>query len=301
MILSGTPRADGNGSALSSERRIWPSGAAMPAKGPHAPDPLSNPRSRSAPATTDAADPVVVKVQCPVPVAASRDALNRGSPRLDQEKHSAKYVSGETAQLDVALARSLGPGYNPEETRAMAMPVPERIRPLRRVEYDRLVELGHFEGERIELLEGRLIEMTPIGPPHSSGVQKLTVLLVRALADRATVRIQCPFAALDTSEPEPDVAVVPLGDYDTEHPSEAYLIIEVAESSLLRDRGVKQRIYAASGVPEYWVVDVQRKCIEVYRDPRGQKYHSLETVPHTGSIAVGRFPDVVVRVRDVMR
>src|SRR5262249_47478229 len=108
----------------------------------------------------------------------------------------------------------------------MAMPVPDVIRPLRRAEYDQLVALGAVEDERIELLEGQLVGMTPIGAPHSSAVQKLNALLVPALAGRASVRIQSPFAALDTSEPEPDVAIVPLGDYDTEHPNQAYLVIE---------------------------------------------------------------------------
>jgi Uma2 family endonuclease len=127
------------------------------------------------------------------------------------------------------------------------------------------------------------------------------VLLIPPLVRRATVRLQSPFAALATSEPEPDVAVVPLGDYDTAHPNEAYLIIEVAESSLAQDRGTKQRIYAASSVPEYWIVNVRERCIEVYRDPQGDTYLTRGKVPHSGSIAVSRFPDVVVRVSDVIR
>src|SRR5262249_61644787 len=91
---------------------------------------------------------------------------------------------------------------------------PEGFRPLRRVEYDKLIELGAFQNEHIELLEGLLVPMSPIGPPHSSSVQKLNELLLPKLLGRATVRIQSPFAALEISEPEPDVAVVPLGDYD---------------------------------------------------------------------------------------
>src|SRR6185295_14352342 len=102
-------------------------------------------------------------------------------------------------------------------------------RPLRRAEYDHLVSLGAFENERIELLDGLLVPMSPIGPPHSSAVQELTTLLVVAFLGRATVRIQLPFAALALSEPEPDVAVVPLGDYAKAHPNSAHLIIEVAE------------------------------------------------------------------------
>ncbi|HEY6726730.1 MAG TPA: Uma2 family endonuclease, partial [Polyangiaceae bacterium] len=117
------------------------------------------------------------------------------------------------------------------------------IRPLRRQEYDQLVALGAFVDERIELLEGQLVPMSPIGPPHSSAVQTLTELLLPALLGRARVFSQSPFAALDSSEPDPDVAIVPLGDYHHEHASEAYLIIEVAQSSLARDRGQKQRIY----------------------------------------------------------
>lgn len=88
---------------------------------------------------------------------------------------------------------------------------PDRLRPLRRVEYDRLVEMGAFEGQRVELLYGMVVAMSPHGPPHDSSIEELNELLVRALAGRARVRIQFAFAASDGSEPEPDVAVVPKG------------------------------------------------------------------------------------------
>lgn len=182
----------------------------------------------------------------------------------------------------------------------MAMPVPDVIRPLRRAEYDQLIALGAFQDERIELLEGQLVAMTPIGAPHSSAIQVLTMLLVPALLGRASVRIQSPFAALDTSEPEPDVAIVPLGAYRTEHPSEAYLLIEVAESSLGRDRGLKQRIYARAGVPEYWIVNIAERCIEVYREPRHDGYALCERVPHGGAVAPLHFSDVRVEVAEVV-
>src|SRR5258705_7967248 len=117
-------------------------------------------------------------------------------------------------------------------------------RPLRRVEYDKLVELGVFEGERIELLEGRLVYMTPPGPPHASTVDKLMELFFRGLGDRARIRVQSPFAALETSEPQPDLAIVPRADYEREHPSRADLVIEVSDSSLRYDRGPKLPVYA---------------------------------------------------------
>jgi Uma2 family endonuclease len=183
----------------------------------------------------------------------------------------------------------------------MAMPHDDPIRPLRRAEYDQLIALGAFEDERIELLEGQLVEMPPIGPPHSSAVQKLTALLVPALIGRATVRVQSPFAASETSEPEPDLVVTPLGDYDTAHPTNAYWVIEVAESSLRKDRLLKQRIYAKAGVSEYWIVNTREKCIEVYRDPEPDGYATKQRVDHASSVAPRQFPDLVIAVESVMK
>jgi hypothetical protein len=102
--------------------------------------------------------------------------------------------------------------------------------PLRRTEYEKLAELGAFENERIELLNGQLVRMSPIGPPHSSTVDQLTQLLVYHLFGRTIVRVQGPFAASDESEPEPDLALLPLGNYSKEHPAQAQLLIEVAEA-----------------------------------------------------------------------
>jgi Uma2 family endonuclease len=177
----------------------------------------------------------------------------------------------------------------------------ENVRPLRRVEYEKLAELGVFEGERIELLEGALVYMSPIGTRHSSAIQKLTALLVTALGNRAAVRPQLPIAASDLSEPEPDLLVAAPGDYDTAHPSTAYLVIEVAESSLAHDRGIKQRIYAKVGVPEYWIVDVLGRAIEVYLEPAEGNYTRMVPYPHGASITLTQFPDVVIRVADVLK
>jgi Uma2 family endonuclease len=179
--------------------------------------------------------------------------------------------------------------------------VPQRIRPLRRAEYDQLIVLGAFRGEKIELIEGLLVPMSPIGPPHNSAVQKLAELFVPRLLGRANVHIQGPFAALDLSEPEPDVAVVPTGDYDTAHPDRAYLIIEVAESSLSFDRGTKLRLYAKCGVPEYWIVNLQDRVIEVYTEPAGETYARSARYERGESLRPIQFPDLEVRVTDVMK
>ena len=183
----------------------------------------------------------------------------------------------------------------------MATATTEVIRPLRRVEYDQLVALGAFQDERIELLDGALVAMSPIGAPHNSAVQKLNALLVLALNGRAAVRPQLSFAAGDLSEPEPDLALVPSGDYDTDHPAQAYLLIEVAESSLARDRGRKLRLYASCGVPEYWIVNLAERCIEVYTRPVGAAYEQMESFTRGQSIRLGAFPDVELAVASVLK
>jgi Uma2 family endonuclease len=178
----------------------------------------------------------------------------------------------------------------------------EVIRPLRRAEYDQLVRLGAFEDEKIELLDGELVAMNPIGTSHSSAVQALTELLVLALHGRAAVRCQCPFAASELSEPEPDFTIVPRGDYLDDHPSQARLIIEVAESSLAKDRGRKLRLYASCGVPEYWVVNLVERCIEVYREPAdGAAYAKVERYERGQSIQLLAFSDVSIAVSEVLK
>jgi len=132
-------------------------------------------------------------------------------------------------------------------------------------------------------------------------VRKLNELLVLALHGRATVSCQLPFAALEFSEPEPDFAILPLGDYDSDHPSEAYLIIEVSESSLAMDRGKKLRLYASCAVPEYWVVNLPERCIEVYTGPIAGAYSHVERYERGQSIRLVAFPDVSLAVSDVLK
>ena len=183
----------------------------------------------------------------------------------------------------------------------MATSAAEGIRPLRRVEYDQLVALGAFQDERIELLDGALYQMSPIGVPHNFAVQELTELLVLALHGRAKVRPQMSFAASELSEPEPDLTITPLVSWDAEQANQAHLIIEVAESSLAIDRGRKRRLYASCGVPEYWIVNLPERCIEVYTVPEGNAYARVEKYEPGQSIRLGAFSDVEIRVSDVLR
>ena len=153
------------------------------------------------------------------------------------------------------------------------------VRPLRRVEYEQLTELGMFGDEKIELLRGALVRMSPQGPYHANVVAKLTNVLASMLYPRFEVRPQLPFSADDTSMPEPDIMIVEAtGSLTSPHPSRTLLMIEVSVSSLRLDRGLKAEIYSQAGVPEYWIIDIVHRKIIVHRDPRDDGYASVQTV-----------------------
>ncbi|MBI3178215.1 MAG: Uma2 family endonuclease [Deltaproteobacteria bacterium] len=178
--------------------------------------------------------------------------------------------------------------------------MPERPRPLRRVEYEKMVELGLFDDERLELIEGVIVTMSPQGSRHAAAVRKLNHRLTLALSGRAFVQVQSPIALDEHSEPEPDVAVVPMGDYDRELPKTALLIVEVADSSLQKDRQVKSRLYAGAAIPEYWIVDLEQDVVEVWRAPRAGIFTVREERRRGDLIALDRFPDVSIAVDEIL-
>ncbi|MBV9947946.1 MAG: Uma2 family endonuclease, partial [Myxococcales bacterium] len=118
---------------------------------------------------------------------------------------------------------------------ATALPASQPGR-MTRAEFESLVRRGVLDDAHVELLYGRLVSMSPIGGPHVYSVRHLNEALVGALRGRANVDVQAPFAASDDSEPQPDILVAPPGDYLDAPPSQALLIVEVAETSLARDR-----------------------------------------------------------------
>ncbi len=177
---------------------------------------------------------------------------------------------------------------------------PEKPRPLRRGEYEAMVELGLFEDERLELIEGVIVTMSPQGSRHAAAVRKLNHYLTLALAGRAFVQVQSPLALDEYSEPEPDLAVVPIADYDRELPKTALLIIEVADSSRQKDRLVKSRLYASAGIPEYWIVDLENDLVEVFRAPVGERYTFVQTRRRGEQLDVEHASDVVLPVDDIM-
>ncbi len=177
----------------------------------------------------------------------------------------------------------------------------EQIRRLRRDDYALLVERGAFENEHVELIRGVIVRMVPHGALHAGPIQRLSELLVLRLSSRAAVRVQLPLIAPDDSEPQPDIAVVPRADYDDAHPSEAFLIAEVADSSLAYDRNTKGPLYAAMNVPEFWIVNVRDRCIEVHGEPSNDHYAQVTTYRPGDTIALLRFPDVHFEVSSIIR
>lgn len=142
-------------------------------------------------------------------------------------------------------------------------------RPISVAEYHRMIDAGILEeDERVELLEGVIATMSPQNDPHSFALEELTSILVPQVQGRFRVRIQSPVTLGDRSEPEPDAVIVPPRSVRGRgHPTSALLVVEIGDTSLSKDRVVKGRVYARGGVPEYWIVNVLERCIEVYRDP----------------------------------
>ena len=180
---------------------------------------------------------------------------------------------------------------------------PAGIRRLSRAEYDRMVALGMFEDERLELLYGVLCAMSPQGAPHATITAWLQQRLVRALDESYDVRAHSPFASSEDSEPEPDISVARTRGGEHEHPSSALLLIEVSESSLRRDREIKARLYAETGVPEYWIVDLSTDelTVEVYTEPSSRGYRHIETYGADRTLRPTRLPGVAIAIAEIPR
>lgn len=158
----------------------------------------------------------------------------------------------------------------------------DQLLPLTRRQYDLLIDAGELEGQHVELLEGMLVRVSPQGPMHGEVVEALGNEAVGRLRDafgrRYRGRVQMPLIAPDESEPEPDFAVVD-GDLDrSTHPSYAHLAVEVTDSSARVDLVRKPRIYARTGIPVYWVVDVRRREVAVHTRPTDEGYAEVQWV-----------------------
>ena len=187
--------------------------------------------------------------------------------------------------------------------------VPLTAKRWRRAEYDRLVELGLFEGEALELIGGQLLVAEPQGPYHASAITAVDYALRAALPPGWLVRLQAPVSLDDESEPEPDLAVVPgrPGDYLDAHPARPALAVEVADASLEFDRERKGSLYARAGVQDYWVLNLVDRVLEVYRGPEpdpaapfGWRYRSVTRLKAPATVALLAVPACRVAVADLL-
>jgi Uma2 family endonuclease len=171
---------------------------------------------------------------------------------------------------------------------------------LTRAQYHRLGEVGLFEGRRVQLIEGEVIVMAPMGADHAHPLMELNELLLRALPKGFKLRPQLPLVLGDESEPQPDFAIVREGDWDSaENPSAALLAIEVADSSLAFDLGRKAALYARHDIAEYWVLDVKQRVLVVHRSPGTTRYRSVKTLKDLSAVSSSAVPGLTVDLRHV--
>ncbi len=171
-------------------------------------------------------------------------------------------------------------------------------------EYHRMAEAGILhEDDRTELIHGEIIYMSPIGNYHAAVVRRLNTLLSPLVAPQAIVDVQNPVKIGEHSEPEPDIKILPFReDYYAESgvtPQDVLLLIEVSDSTLRYDRNTKLPLYAAAGIPEVWIVDVNKQQLEVYRQPSGERYQFMETLTRDDTVAATQLP-LNVRVKELI-
>jgi Uma2 family endonuclease len=172
-------------------------------------------------------------------------------------------------------------------------------------EYHKMAEAGILsEDDRVELLEGEIVAMSPIGSRHAACVMRLTELLSERVVGRAHVNVQNPVRLGEHSEPQPDLALLRRRRdfYASSHPGpeDVLLVIEVAETSAAVDREVKVPLYARFGVPEVWLVDLAGDQVEVFREPSAEGYREVRVLRRGESLAPALLPDLLVPVDAVL-
>jgi Uma2 family endonuclease len=170
-------------------------------------------------------------------------------------------------------------------------------------EYHRMIAAGILSDRRVELLQGEIVEMSPEGEPHAYCSHEASEYLTQLLGKRATIRQAKPITLPNNSEPEPDIAIVQrLGrDYREHHPypENIFWLIEYANSSLEKDLEIKSKIYAEVGISEYWVVNLKKMHLVVFRSPLDGDYATKFTLT-TGEIQLLAFPDITVSLEQII-
>lgn len=179
------------------------------------------------------------------------------------------------------------------------------LRLLTTTEYEQMIAAGIFnEDDRVELLEGVMVEMSPKGMKHETSTDRASRYFIRVLDDRVIVRNQNPIRLNDYSEPEPDLvlAVPEEHEYAYRHPTpkDLYLILEVADTTLAYDRNRKGLSYAKAGIIQYLILNVNDMEIEDYREPSADGYRRKQTYTAGESFNLAAFPNITIRVSDLL-
>ena len=172
-------------------------------------------------------------------------------------------------------------------------------------EYHQMAASGILtEDDRVELIRGEIVEMSPIGRFHAACVRRLIRLFSQRLGDRALVDAQDPVELEDNSEPQPDLTLLQLRDdfYAGGHPQseDIFLLVEVADTTVETDRQVKIPLYAEYNIREVWLVDIKKECLEVYRQPSPNGYQEIQKYQRGQTVSVQAFPDVIFTVDEVL-
>jgi Uma2 family endonuclease len=170
-------------------------------------------------------------------------------------------------------------------------------------DYHRMGEAGILhEDDRVELIEGQIVEMAAIGTRHFTCVNHLNRLLVRGVGDAAIVSVQNPVRLDEHTEPQPDLTVLRVRDYreSLPVPEDVLLLIEVSDTTLAYDRGVKLPLYARAGIREVWIVDLVGEVIERHTDPSEDGYRHTERARQGGEIEPAALPELSISVEAVL-
>jgi Uma2 family endonuclease len=171
-------------------------------------------------------------------------------------------------------------------------------------EYHRMGEVGLLDPDvRVELIEGEIVEMAPIGDAHAAISNRLTRLLVVTVGERGIVAVGNPVRLNQNSEPQPDFTVLRArGDYETRgpRPEDVMLAVEVSDTTLRRDRRVKLALYARAGIPEFWIVNLETREVEIYRSPAGDTYASVERKGPGEATTIDALPGVTIAIGQIL-
>ncbi|MBD1806481.1 MAG: Uma2 family endonuclease [Symplocastrum torsivum CPER-KK1] len=172
-------------------------------------------------------------------------------------------------------------------------------------QYHQMAEAGILtEDDRVELIRGEIVEMTPIGRRHAACVDRLNEMFILRLAQATIVRVQNPVELDDNSEPQPDLVLLRrrADFYEAGHPQaeDILLLVEVADTTVEADRDVKILLYANSGIAEVWLVDINAQCLEVYRQPSENGYQIIHKYYRGQTVTIQAFPEVSFTVDEVM-